>query len=60
MKVGDLVKKVYGDKDFGMTGIIVNDTENPDEGFRRKVTVQTANGLVRWMTNSIEVLSESR
>ena len=41
MKVGDLVKKVHGLIDLNMIGIIIDATENPEEGFRRKITVAT-------------------
>ena len=57
MQVGDLVKKVDGRMDNGMTGIIIDATENPDEGFRRKVTVATEKGQRKWMTNSLEVIN---
>jgi hypothetical protein len=60
MKVGDLVKKVFGRTDLYMIGIIIDATENPEEGFRRKVTVATEKGHRKWMTNSLEVISESR
>ena len=43
-----------------MIGIIIDATENPEEGFRRKVTVATEKGHRKWMTNSLEVISESR
>ena len=57
MQVGDLVKKVDGRMDNGMIGIIIDATENPDEGFRRKVTVATEKGQRKWMTNSLEVIN---
>jgi hypothetical protein len=60
MKVGDLVKKVHGLIDLNMIGIIIDATENPEEGFRRKITVATKKGHRKWMTNSLEVISESR
>ena len=58
MQVGDLVKKVSGRMDNGIVGIVVDATENPNEGFRRKITVMTEKGRRKWMTNNLEILSE--
>jgi len=60
VKVGDLIKKVSGIIDLGMIGVVINTTRIPSGGFREKISVWTTKGIRQWMTNSFEVINESR
>ena len=67
MKVGDLVKKFKGDKDYGMVGLVIDlDNEitefftgcNPNGEIRRrqKVIVNAECGVRRWDARGVEVI----
>ena len=56
MKVGDLVKKAKG-KNKGTIGVVVTPRERQIRGFT--VSVATAEGIIDWMIEYVEVVSKN-